>query len=908
MMSAKVCFIDREEELKDVEELIGKWGRTDFVLIKADGGIGKTRLLQEIKFRFNDYSPEKILVSEIIDFDDRAYHISVNIGRKIALMVDEETFEPYLKASLDYRKMEMAGVSSETLTKIFLENNQIFINCYNEIAKYRRIILLFDTADALDENEFWNYLVNMGSMLRNTLILISGRDVDKLKKILLRNNQTENTRFMNLLPFNEKAGGLYIKKKQDLLNIELDKSLLKKLLILSEGRPIIIDLAVEWHNRDVPTPWLKKTTEENLEKMTKDQFECKRIEFECQLVSNLIQPRSNLEKLILLMSHIFPIDIKTIIPLLELSAKDAEICFNEAKQLVFVKELPYGGITLHDEMRRMIDLYVWPQSDPEKDRRRQYSKTSITHIENLINKLKKKISFLKEKENIALLNDEIQNEILLFKERIEIEQETWISKAELLKHYLFIDIKTGVKFFKNAFDEATQEYQFSFRQLLLSQIARFVDRNKFSSEEYFIINFRRAKHWYEVGEYLLAKEIAQLIISDNNISTDNHANILLMLGNIEIRLGNVNNGINCFNLADDLPGKSLLFQVKTKNALGWTNRLLGNMMEAKDYYLKAKKLCIEKSIHSKPDKNFYEEYAWILNNLSFVYSNDNKERRDAINFARSAIKHWEHVDNLIGLGAAYLVLGIAYYRTDSMKLGLEAFQKSLDIFRPLNLNDWLGQIYSWRGALYQDEKDYEKAKIDLYRSLEIGADNIKAMTLNRLGRVYMSLGLWEKAEKVMLESLNHAQKIPDFIYWLGSIGRLAAIASEKKEFKRYYEFEEMLDNFCEEINYVEKNSLGIAKLAISKLALGLNDHQKLNIIRKHLSEGITLVVEYGSYARTDIESRLDDVEKCFDHVNSYIIRDIGQDLLSYFSKKELVEPEYGLVTPIMMKWATWGKD
>jgi len=48
-MSEHVPFIGREKELAFIEKLINdESGKSYFVFINGDGGIGKTRLLQEI--------------------------------------------------------------------------------------------------------------------------------------------------------------------------------------------------------------------------------------------------------------------------------------------------------------------------------------------------------------------------------------------------------------------------------------------------------------------------------------------------------------------------------------------------------------------------------------------------------------------------------------------------------------------------------------------------------------------------------------------------------------------------------------------------------------------------------------------------------------------------------------------
>ncbi len=48
-MSNQVPFINREEELKLAKKLIEQWGTRRVICFEALGGIGKTRILQEIR-------------------------------------------------------------------------------------------------------------------------------------------------------------------------------------------------------------------------------------------------------------------------------------------------------------------------------------------------------------------------------------------------------------------------------------------------------------------------------------------------------------------------------------------------------------------------------------------------------------------------------------------------------------------------------------------------------------------------------------------------------------------------------------------------------------------------------------------------------------------------------------------
>ena len=75
-------FLGRNEELALLAQAIGAANERSFVVVSGPGGIGKTRLLQELS-RFGTTMPG-IRVLEIIDFDLPTYEIPQIIDRTIA--------------------------------------------------------------------------------------------------------------------------------------------------------------------------------------------------------------------------------------------------------------------------------------------------------------------------------------------------------------------------------------------------------------------------------------------------------------------------------------------------------------------------------------------------------------------------------------------------------------------------------------------------------------------------------------------------------------------------------------------------------------------------------------------------------------------------------------------------------
>ena len=906
-MSQQVPFIGRQKEITIIDSLLTEENTLRILCISASGGTGKTRLLQEIRERYSHKNLPGLELTEILDFDNYTYHIMENIGRQIAFMLDKKVFEPYLQWLLEYRKLEKAGLGVDRLNKEMAEGDWTFTVCFNQISSAKRVVLFFDTADALKDQDFQDYLIRISPQLENVCILLAGRNAHDIGHTLQSSLDEEIIRFLSLSPLSGKDGEQYLRKKQELLHIELEPELAQKLLLLSGGKPILIDLAVEWRTRGITLDWLIKNDLEEFRALPENELRACRKEFERHLAIHIAQTRTQMDDLILLMSRVYPVDVQLISTLLELPQEEARKIFEEAKTNVFVKVLPDGNITLHDEMRRMITDYVWDEVDPESDRRRRDSEFTAHYLARIVDNLTRKIAKYEQEEGNLPTTQPSQLETALeaFSKREALEQEVWFLKAQHLKHLLFANLNEGIQLFIETFDEATRECHFSFRQTLLTHVEPYI--KVCSSEHYYEVESRRIKQLFDTGDYQQTKELVIYLLEQKDLHPEKQVNLLIFLANSQIRLGNVKKGITAFEnaLRISQDHEILIWRVKALNGLGWAHRLTGNVELARKHYQEARNLCLQAD---GPEKDaLKEDYGWISNNLAFVLSDNNNSRRTAINIARSNLEYWESLEHEVGLGVGYSVLGIAYFRSDRDELAQEAFQKALSLLEPLGMNDWLGQIYSWQGALYKRTGRLDDAERTLTRSLKIGSSNIEAMTLYRLGRVYMAQGRWELAEQYMQRSIERAQHIPDFRYWLAALARFIKIAARKGEAQRFESLYKMLHTCMKTIKKPARNSLGVAYIGLAKLAMLHDDIKKIPVVIKLLKRGITFINQ-STYANADILSQLQFIEKDFDKLNAEIIQTVGRELQEFSSKKELDNIDYSVVTPIMHRWANWKEE
>ncbi len=853
-MVKQVPFINREDELNLINELLEVWGARRVVCINASGGIGKTRLLQELRGQHSEQSGDDLplTVTEITDFDDHTFHLPPNLGDKIAKMLDSRIFEPYLRSQQVFREMESAGISFEGLNRQASEVDQNFVDCFNRIGAKKRVVLYLDTIDALEGKDIWNYLVRIVSRLENILLLIAGRNVEALGNFL-QNEIGRDVRIVNLPPLGEQASESYLMQKQKLSHVSLESELNQKLLFLAQGRPILLDLAVEWRTRGIPFDWLAYSTLEEMKSLSGELAGKLRQEFEYRLVKHIADTRELTDWLILLMSIIYPLDAETIAELLELHRNESEALFKEALNYAFVKELPDGRISLHDEMRRMVNKHVWPKLDPDGDRQCHYLKRRIRTLDRHIKELR------------------------LSKEREFLEQTRWILKNKLLNIILLTDVNESVKIFAELFDETTRTYRFSLRKKLIGQMQQII--GQIPSEQAYEVKSRRVRYLLDTREYEQAKNLVTLILNEKGISHEQHVDMLIQSGNLEIRLGHLKQGISEFINAVQISKMHNLQTglIRALTARGWAYRNLGDFDQALADYLEAYLL----SLKFRDHKSTIE----LSKNMSYVYARKGK-RDPAFNNCDAALKLCQNMGFRREMGATYSTMGRIYTLFDRSADALESFEKALNIFESENDIEWMSIVRCNRIPVFISEGILDKAEEEADWAFDNGAENIKPRIMLYQALIYRDKKETERSRKRLEECKALSLKIGDDFFYCTSFMHLMELSCEFGEFNRWNEFaEETRKLFTSRDSEMYKNIHGSCLRKIGDLAICNNNY---DVALNAYKEGFLLIVENEFLWRYTIGRQIRDTEKLIRKYTPKVLSKLGRDLVEYWRSRQIL--------------------
>ncbi len=508
-------FVGREQELALVDEWVQKWNTTHLIAVQGDGGVGKTWLLLEILRRYGGQDD-----LAVVYFDAAEHPLSLQYEMMFLVQrLGEEHFPESLagmeELTRSYYDLPIQDVQDKE-DRVF----QLFTQEANRVLADRRLVFLSDTLEMLaygrEVSTASARFNELAAQFSNTLFVSAGRNVKEFMPLFTKDFGPGHVTYLELYNFDRVESAKFF----DAADVQgfIAQDLRDKLYFLTQGRPVLLSLAVEWLSRDVPLPEIAEQSLQDLRRLPAAALRDLRERFEFELVDQVRKLQSPLDRAVLYMAHISRRnDARILSILLDLPMSKAEALIGQLADLSFVRYNPMtGNCTLHDEMKNLVNQHAWPYVDPTGDVRRKLARQVITdyytpRIEALARQTRAQLEPGKGPVRRATIGG--------------AEWEQWRLEAECLHYHLKISAQDGIDYFDARFGEAQREKHHPRMQFLLNEME--VAGHTGIRDT---LALRRAAALRLEGQAESAAEICRGLLARGDLSPDNRITAHNLLG------------------------------------------------------------------------------------------------------------------------------------------------------------------------------------------------------------------------------------------------------------------------------------------------------------------------------------------------------------------------------------------
>ena len=728
-------FIGREQEIAQFEKMLSgdtsKW----ILYQKGDGGVGKTQLLQRYIEIAGEQMPDGLLLTDrLVDFYWTTNQQELGIMKTIAEQLQPALFQEFSNALQKYEELAQTGLPNPDLVdEKEIQARNLFFETYSRLDS-ERILLLFDTAEAGGpqvHSFLQETLLHLKQLHQGTVTIIAGRPDPNLSL------PEKQTIVQEVTGFGEVEVSHYFKEH----HVNLDADIIQKITDLADGSPILIALTLDWIQYGYPV--------EELVNCAKDDFK--------QLMVRRVQElRFNVDQVILAMAHFhrrFNEDF--LAHILQRSEKEAQQLIESASTFSFVKYRPPqgsvpGSCLLHDEMREMINQFVWPNLDPFRTYRRGWNRAIIDYYTGLIQESEAKDHYLESKA-------------------LKLERLFYLTDLERDKAFDYVEALFG---------EARSQQDIAWMKAINYELENV--RSKLDSPTPREILWDALVSHFE-GDYQSAVDKLKPLVENETIAPVLSAAIRSQVIESLTYTSDLHEAIALGaewemwfqeRLAERATGQPhhqhIQFEFgKLYNSIGLAYRYRTNFPKTISYYEKA----LEHFARAEINDQVRIEMANTKNNLAYVYHKLGRDD-EALSHGEGALKVRRKLGYPGPIGFSYNVLAMIYVDQLRQQEARAYFAKALNAFQEAGSNRGRGLVYVGFGrALRQlgrhkerygleplnpKREEYENAErmlseaVNIFRRLGDEANLSEA--LNEKGTLLRQQEKWEDAITCLQES------------------------------------------------------------------------------------------------------------------------------------------------------------
>jgi tetratricopeptide (TPR) repeat protein len=638
------------------------------LLLQGVGGIGKTKLATKIREQALN---QNFICTTILDLKSTSNRSTTSLLDSLCQSLYESTPGEYKQAIIPlfetFNKYNLAQSQEKYI--LFDKLVDDFIQTMSTLSSDIPIIIIFDTFETVQQIKLGEWLLNLIPRLSGHIgVVIAGREqirVPGVNEISLTVDGLSSTEIDELARNMFKSRGI-----ED--DYDLSLSIIESLYNLTNGRPILIILAIEWILEDVAP---------------EDIISIDRSEFESKMVVHLNnmgrkdvffkeRPSQDERDTIIMMATLdkrFDSEILSMLTDWD-STYSQDICQN-LRRFFFIKVSTspghYDSIGLHDEMLRLVNNFVICDDQSKNGWRRIV-------VENYYDKT-------------------------IEKETNPQTHQTLI--AEKINYQFRYDPDSAILYFDQEMRKSNVEYELEFCDLLLSEAYDTPGLGQRKS----IVLLNEAELLIKRYQPFDAKPTFDKLIKvfDPQTQTEYLSRAIDGLGSCiangaTVIEANLVEAIDLWKQSLDIcKSKGILSRVATiYYQLGTGYDLLGQHEEAINNYEESNKLA--RSLNDWP------LVAKTLDDMGRL-RRKRYEVQQAMDLFQESIKIKENLVDLKSMGVSYHYLGDAYRDLDNFPEALRWYSYAEEVRK--NVDDAYGLcvLYGDIGWLYLLDKNWDKA-------------------------------------------------------------------------------------------------------------------------------------------------------------------------------------------------------
>jgi tetratricopeptide (TPR) repeat protein len=680
--SSKEFFVGREDKL-DVFHAVWSGQRPEWIIyIPGEGGIGKTRLLQRYREKALEWGDVGgALSTNLIDFYHTANQSRLGLLQEVACQLGLEQFPLFSQARHDYE--ERRGDEREVFDAFFVDYRNLLLTG-------QKILLLFDTCEEMHGVQSWvldGLLENVyQEEKRYATEKAGGDDVDfNSRTVIVMAGRPPLLEFPKpAWVIQESLDSLKLEAVQDYYQRDpevgsmVDNESLKKLYDKTGGKPLYVALSFDWLKNDVGTL---------------DELLDSPEPFGAELVGwvRRLGPEKKLAILGMALGW-RRMETSLFQRLVGLDEKKVKKLIEELSRFSFIKYRPadeYSAINLHDEMRYLINRYVWPREWESRSEEIQLLSQIVEWYQGMIG-----------------------DDAVLGGEKPPQHDRQRALLAELLFYKFQIDINEAANLYEALFRRGIHFDDMGYSKLLNEEVMRF--ETNLTREQQDDLIFRRALAAFKDEEYRVASDLWTASLRSKDLKLKVRATTILQLVELEVYTGKPNAAMLHAQEGEEYYKTLISTERHAKekaqlqlelgqlyNNWGYAHRMRGEFHDALTFYEKALKTSRRSQL---PEKH----RARVLNNMGYIHflMGNTIQARSYVGRALS-IRIKLNIPYELGLGSN--TMGMLMEDYGHISDAVDLYHRAFNAFESANSRRGRAMALLNLGRIERIANDYEKA-------------------------------------------------------------------------------------------------------------------------------------------------------------------------------------------------------